>query len=215
MTYNVNEIQNLLDFFNPEHFISDDVDQFIDEIGMQDYVPEFTWEAGATKCVIIPCDYDYVLKIPFDGQIDEFEEYPEFKYFYNGGGEEGWDYCELEVAFYEGIIKEKGFQQFFLPIEQVYGTNWPIYVQQKAAVFDYNVIRSSADSLERVKTEVKKPVSVPDEWLAVCLENLDGDIDRLNEFVDFLRENFHDLHCGNIGYLGNQAVIIDYAGYDD
>ena len=215
MTYNVNEIQNLLSFFNPEHFTDNDTYQLTDEISMRDCAPEFSWESGATKFVIIPENCDYVIKIPFNGQVDEYEEEPEFQYFYNGGGEEEWDYCDLEVAYYEGIIKEHGFQQFFLPLEQVYGTNWPVYVQQKAEVFEYSKTRSSAESLERVKSEVKQSTSLPDEWLAVCLDNLNGDMDRLNKLVFFLRENFYDLHCGNIGYLNGQAVIIDYAGYND
>ena len=60
-----------------------------------------------------------------------------------------------------------------------------------------------------------KQVSLPDTWLATCLENLNNNIEKLDEFIHFIKSNFSDLHSGNLGYLGNQAVILDYAGFAD
>lgn len=220
MTYNINEIKDLLSFFNPEHFTDEDVDFFIDELNQQNCVPEFNWEAGATKCVIIPNNYDYVIKIPFDGEINyEENEEGNFRYYYNGGGTEGWDYCELENEYWIDIIQHSDFSQFFLCPKSIDVGNWPVYIQPKIVPCNENIKEryKSIDSVYKVRTESKmyNHTRLPDVWLAACLENLEGDIEKLDEFIIFLKDNFSDLHEGNIGYLGNQAVILDYAGFND
>ena len=220
MNYNVNEIKEMLNFFNPEHFTDEDVDIFIEEFSNQNCHPEFTWEAGCTKCVIIPDNRDYVIKIPFDGSYDYYDdENGNFVYFYNGGGEEGWDYCELENEYWIDKIQDSEFSQFFLFTQMINVNNWPIYVQEKVVTVQEEFNRthySSINSLYKVRESgTSSRVDLPDDWLAVCLENLNNDIDKLNEFIDFLKDNFSDLHIANIGYCGNQAVILDYAGFDD
>lgn len=220
MNYNVNEIKEIFSFFNPEKFTDEDVDDFIDELANHNCVPEFSWELGATKCVIIFYNRDYVVKIPFNGKMEwdyDTDDY-EFQYFYNGGGKEGWDYCQLEQEYYIDIIENSGFEQFFLKNEAIKVGNWPIYIQQKISECceNYPAPRyRSVDSLYRVRTESKEKTKLPDEWLAVCLENLNGNIEKLDEFISFLKNNFSDLHRGNIGYIGHQAVVLDYGGYDE
>lgn len=217
MNYNVNEIKELLKFFNPEHFTEDDIDKFIEDFGNQNCVPNFTWDAGATKCVIIPCNYDYVIKIPFDGERD-WENDDAFRYYYNGGGEEGWNYCELEQEYWYEKIEGSEFSKFFIMPESLdVNPNWPIYIQPKVDVCSECQGKphySSVDSLYKVRTEVGSVTYLPDTWLAVVLENLNNDLDKLNEFIDFLDE-FSDLRMDNLGFIGNQAVIIDYAGFGD
>ena len=221
MNYNVNELKDMLKFFNPEHFTDEDVDNFVSELGLVNCVPEFNWEFGATKCVIIPENRDFVIKIPFDGEITyEDSEEGDFRYYYNGGGKEGWDYCELENEYWADLIEGSEFKQFFLRPEAIdVNENWPIYIQPKVVPCNENVKRHylDIDSIHRVRTESKmfKQVSLPDTWLATCLENLNNNIEKLDEFIHFIKTNFSDLHSGNLGYLGNQAVILDYAGFAD
>lgn len=178
---------------------------------------DFSWDTGASKCVIIPTDEDYVIKIPFDG---DWSYYPErnFCSFVSGGGE-GWDYCKLEQEMYEDIIISNPFSDFFLPNISIENNKWPIYIQKKAIVFSETMEDpyDSVESVYKVRTESKsRPyINLPDEWLAVCLENLNNDIEKLDEFLDFLLDNFSDLHQGNIGYLDGHAIILDYGGYDE
>lgn len=218
MNINLNEIKQYLKNFNPEHFTEDDVDYFISEISLKDSTPDFNWETGATKCVLIPDNRDYVIKIPFDGEMDYFEDC-KFRYFYNGAGWEGWDYCSLEQEYYIELIKGSEFEEFFLCPESIDAhRDWPIYVQPKITPCAEAEGRhyKSIDSLYTVREEgiSSKIRDIPDIWLATCLENMNNDVDKLNRFTDFLKENFNDLHTGNIGYLGDRAVIIDFAGFD-
>ena len=216
MYYNVNDFKDYFENkFEPWHFTSNDVDDLVCDIEKNFPDFEFTFEMGATKCVIIPIKEDFVIKIPFDGENREIDEYHDWEEFYQftGGGAEGWDYCDQECAYYEDIIKGSGFEKFFLP-NSVLGFNWPVYTQQKAEVCNEAYRETSKKSKEMVK-EIKKTMRrcFPNTWLELCLENLNYDVNKFKDFICFLDDNFSDLHSNNIGYLDNQAVIIDYAGY--
>jgi len=214
MDYNVS---NFKEFFNKKfiscHFTSNDIDDLVYEIEKNFPNFSFTFEEGATKCVIIPKEADYVIKIPFDGEYRENEELEEEFYMFSGGGQEGWDYCDQECAYYEDIIKGSGFEKFFLP-NSVLSFDWPMYTQQKAEVYIDSYRKTSNKSKKMVK-EMKKSIwtNLPNIWLELCLENFNFDINKLKNFICFLDDNFSDLHRSNIGYVGNQAVVIDYAGY--
>ena len=218
-------IETFKRFFNekfvPEHFTSNDVDDLIYEIEQVFPKFDFTFETGATKCVIIPAKYDYVIKIPFDGEYkdryiknDDGEEEEEEEFImFTGGGQEGWDYCDQECVYYEDIIKGSGYEKFFLS-NKVLSFDWPIYTQSKAEIYVDAHRDTSKKSKELVK-EMRKSIwtHLPNPWLELCLENFNYDVDKLKNFICFLDDNFSDLHKSNIGYLDNQAVIIDYAGY--
>ncbi len=214
MDYNVN---NFKEFFNKKfvscHFTSSDVDDLVCEIEKNFPKFNFTFEEGATKCVIIPKETDYVIKIPFDGEYRNNEEEEEEFYMFTGGGQEGWDYCDQECAFYEDIIKDSGFEKFFLS-NNVLSFDWPMYTQQKAEVYVDSYRKTSNKSKQMVK-EMKRSIwtNLPNIWLELCLENFNFDVNKLKNFICFLDDNFSDLHRSNIGYVGNQAVVIDYAGY--
>lgn len=222
MDINFNEIELYLKNFNPEHFTEEDVDNFI--CGMSKDVPDFNWEYGATKCVIIPENRDYVIKIPFDGELDFNDEFEEeerddgyFRYFYEGGGEDGWDYCQLEQEYFYEYLEESEFRDFFLVPETVnVKKDWPVYIQEKAIPYQEasGPVYKSTDSLYEVRTSgISSYTRIPDLWLAVCLENLNNDIEKLREFLNFLQDNFSDLHEGNIGYRNGHAIVLDYGGF--
>jgi len=216
MNYNVNDIKKWLNFFNPEHFTNYDIDDFIDVLSGVKGFPEFNWEYGATKLCIIPEFEDYVIKIPFDGEVDYQGE--NFTYFYNGGGEEGWDYCALEDEYFVDTVLYSGYEKFFLTTDCITVNGWPIYIQEKVTVYkdSKNIPVPSKESVATVrkKSKMKNDVSLPTYWVAIALENFNNDIDALDDFLRFLYFNFTDLHSGNIGYKGKQVIILDYGGYN-
>ena len=71
---------------------------------------------GASKAVVIPHDYGYVIKIPFNGSgeydydedDDDADEELIFNDFTGALIGNGWDYCLAETLVYE-IAKEEGF----------------------------------------------------------------------------------------------------------
>lgn len=218
MNYNVNDIKNWFSFFNPMYFTDEDVDNFVEDLSNVKGFPEFDWEIGATKCCIIPYNTDYVIKIPFNGEMhwNCYENIYNFQFFYNGGGEDGWDYCALEDEYFVEKIEGSGYEKFFLTAECVEVNNWPIYIQQKVDIYNDVNVYPSNESIVKVRTEskIRGDVSLPDIWMAIGLENFDGNIEALDDFLAFISDNFTDLHSGNIGFLNDQIVIIDYAGYD-
>ena len=218
MNYNVNDIKKWFKFFNPEHFTDSDVDNFVDDLSRVIGFPEFDWEAGATKLCIIPWDTDYVIKIPFDGEMQwdyDDKEY-RFQYFYNGGGDGGWDYCALEDEYFVDKILGTGYEEVFLTTDCITINDWPVYIQQKVDTYNESNAYPSNESMLKIRTEskVRGEVSFPDIWMGIGLENFEGNIKKLDNLLRFLRDNFTDLHPGNIGYFNNQIIILDYAGYD-
>lgn len=176
----------------------------------------YDFEYGATKLVIIPCDEDYVIKIPFntteDGELFEAAPYGE------------WNYCESEMSLYEEA-KERGFGEMFKPLFQVIVNPYPVYFQEKVVCFyDSDLWHSkkrSAAFLKEIKTTLgKKGIftsRLEENWRADCVEFL-GSIERFEEFWNFLLEfgMADDLHSANVGYTAEETpIILDYAGYNE
>ena len=218
MNYNIEDIKLYMENFGTNdkgYFTEDDVDWFICEISQE--APNFNWETGATKLVIIPDEFDYVIKIPFNGEWRCGEIVP----FYASQGYDSDDYCSAELEYYLEA-KEHGFEDMFLPIEQVMEIDGiPIYVQAKATILDdegEKVEYSSKDSRDKILDAYRKGErffsKLPLSWTASCLDVL-GDISKVREFMDFLynTEISRDLHRRNVGYYNKKAVIIDYGGY--
>ena len=219
-------------------FTEDDVEDFIWYID-RDSVPSFHYEAGASKLVLIPDEYDFVIKIPFTGAYAEVGEYYDdeqgewvtsedggcYEDFYGSSDDSGCNYCAAECEIYEEA-KDNGFEQLLLKIEKVGEFNGtPVYIQPKVKSFTYtgNTEKySSNKSKEIVKEEKSKRkkdfgitiCSFPTDWSASCLDIL-GSIDELNRFFEFLNEKSGDLHSNNIGYCNGKPCIIDYAGFWD
>jgi len=217
------------------YFGEEDVDYLVSGIPAEE---EFDYDTGATKCVLIPVKGEFVIKIPFNGCVCscstcDVEEPLEcdrdscpYHAFENGGGEYSDDYCALEVERYE-FIKENypEFIDFFLPLEKIMEVkHYPVYIQPKCEIFDYldseDLIESSTskESIKTVRSDAANQISAPAEWLAICFDNLDKDINKYNRFITMLKETriSGDLHSKNLGFYKNHAIILDYAGfYDD
>ncbi len=224
MNYNIEEIRKILKGFNPEHFTDMDYDliDIIDAHTSTNEKDNWSWESGATKAVIISKNKDYVLKVPFDGWYDSSEDECSiiFKYFYNGGGCEGWDYCELENEYYNNIVKGTKFEKYFICPKLIDVSEWPVYIQEKVEVYA-DIINPLTLSREEDRKTVKNSKKVqevsnlPIPWLAVVLEKMGNNIEEFEEFITFIHDNFSDLHRGNIGFLNGNPVIIDFGGFDE
>lgn len=212
--------------FNDEgYFTEEDVDYLIEDI----LTDEFNYETGATKCVIIPDNTDFVIKIPFNGSIVSCSDCDEYashcfrgccpKYgFKCGGGLNHDNYCALEEELYNKVKTEYSqFIDFFLPTIKICEVNdYPIYIQKKAEVFENKIYSTSENSKKKVES-CNFPVSAPIEWLAKCLEDMNNDLEMYYDFLFMLSELEinGDLHRGNVGYYNGHAVLIDYAGFRD
>ena len=88
MDFDPNEITRYVESFHLnywEGFTESDVDDFVSSIDTK-RVPEFDYDAGATKLVIMPENRDYVIKIPFSGLYNEWGDYIPF----NGAEDDGY-----------------------------------------------------------------------------------------------------------------------------
>ena len=224
MTYDINEITRYVEEFGVnsyDGFTEQDVDYFISSIDTK-RVPEFDYETGATKLVIVPEDREYVIKIPFSGYYDEFGDYIPF----NGAEDDGYgdDYCGAEQIYYSEACRA-GYAQFFMKticVANRYG--YPIYIQEKVKEFcKYSCMgfQRKYTSDESLKTVVSNHLEIktqlPKMWLASCLTIFEGDEQKLMDFIKFLDDTGikTDLHQGNLGYFKGGPVIIDYGGYHE
>lgn len=234
MDYNINDILPYIDILHLDslsHFTADDamirIENYYARYEEEDnslLLPPFQYDEGCTKLVIIPSNLDYVIKIPFSACVSG----DAIIGFENGGGDEYWDYCALEMEIYlkfkeycEREGKEK-FINFLLPIEQVISGPWdyPVYIQAKVVSAEYCFSRQydfcNDVSINKIRTNKMELNSLPNFWLASCLEKLNNNIDALKELCNIIKiNNIDDLHCGNVGFYNNFPVIIDYGGYSE
>ena len=195
-------------------FSEEDVDDFLESMWYEG-LPDYDYQIGATKLVIIPCNTTFVIKIPYNEAIHFGECFDLI------GLPKGFnDYCQYELALYE-IAEVEGWEEFFLPIEYIGEYKGiPIYIQEKAEEYLYCPIDySSEDSRKAVENKRKEdryylPLSLPFDWIACCLDILKS-MEKVREFFRFLENTkiSRDLHKANIGYFKNKPVIIDYGGY--
>lgn len=203
-------------------FTEQDVDNFVSGIDIH-RVPEFDYESGATKLVIIPENRDYVIKIPFTGILDWGDEGDRTEYIpFYGAEDDGWgdDYCRAEEMFYE-MAEKAGYEEFFMPI-YCEGTmrGHSIYTQEKVDIFvsHCSIAEQEKYSSKESKQKVKdKNYPLPKLWLASCLTAFGEDEEKLNNFLDFLEKTGmnNDLHSGNLGFFKGRPIIIDYGGFHD
>lgn len=197
------------------NFIADDIG-FIKLKLNTPNISLYTFEYGATKCVIIPENTDYVIKIPFTGTVDDWydkDEYHEFEY--GEDDDRPWDYCMNEVLRYQRA-KEAGMEGFFAETRLIgYKDGFPIYVQEKCVCARADKKRDSKYSLEeKNKTLDLTSYSGIDVIWLTDVRMMYGD-EVCKEFVDYVDENEwnDDLRASNLGYKDGRPVVIDYSSY--
>ena len=129
------------------------------------------------------------------------------------------DYCGLEAEYF-AEAKQLGLDEFFAATEFVmYCNNIRVYVAERAEV---SFERLSSDLYEKLESSGMKESKIWDTINEAdsCCEFLDwlvpyyADNDKAEELFNFLNESdINDLHSGNIGYIGDRLVLIDYSGY--
>lgn len=219
MNCNIYEIESFLKETHWDYkagFSEDDAEEFLESIWYEG-MPNYDYEVGATKLVIIPTDLDYVIKIPynmayFEGDCYDFIGLPQG--FAN--------YCEYELHLYE-VAHDAGWGNLFLPTEYIGNfAGLPIYIQPKAEEYGKNfcdyATEASKEAIMNKRKEDRRGflnfLSLPFDWVACCLDILHS-FDKLRQFFYFLEneEISRDLHRANIGFYKNKPVIIDYGGY--
>ena len=72
-------------------------------------------DTGATKLVLMPREFEFVVKIPFFGE-DWDETNEEYIQFSGADEPEGWNYCEVESILYSKAEEEE-VEEYFLEIK--------------------------------------------------------------------------------------------------
>ena len=206
-------------------------------------LPSFSFDAGATKGVVIFQNENFVLKIPFTEIVKEnhcyhsdstenysrsywAEEGMEFCYAYKAGIIEfddntdcNWDYCRLESAIYKKA-EEEGLGAYFAKEELIgyIGNLHPVYMQQKCKVFsEMNIDYKSQDYKE--KSEISNSLCKKFNFSNFNSIWIADFIDMYGEYefeklVTFIRNyDIEDLRACNIGYFDGAPILFDYAGY--
>lgn len=185
---------------------------------------------GATRATIIDESSDYVVKV--DIATDEWgdssceremniisaaKEQGLLQYFTDGVylGE----YCRTfewyNVVDFDTWMTEEDFwnavERDELKLE-TFTVRLPLYGYQKADCDSYRQVNSSEDDEKYVRSH-KSPLSQRSMKVALAFLTQYG-ADVYEELSEFCNEwNINDLHNGNIGYVHNQVVFVDFAGY--
>lgn len=189
---------------------------------------DFDIRCGVSKLVIVLDEYSFVIKIPFNGQFESWEdddgvEHEDFREFEMACDDEPDDYCydELEKIT---AIKQNGFGDFAPEMEyltQVDG--FSIYIQEKVKTFE--CITSTEAMRKRAKEENSDYHYGPLDWRALIMDFYGENY--WERFVDWCKSYFGhtlfhpcevltDLHSGNVGVrYDGRPVILDLSGYRD
>jgi hypothetical protein len=184
---------------------------------------------GATQFVIIDPDLTDVIKIPFNGTYDNWDNdkecYQTFRNFEN-------DYTKRTEKIYkdaEGAgLSDIFLEQKFLGLS---ANNIPIFRQEYVYPCEDGQPPSGTnptkESKELVKKNINKYVSGNSEleynywsmfekdWTAAAIDWYDYEyIEKLFNFLN--QRDLFDFHSGNYGYRANgEPVIFDYCDYLD
>ena len=182
----------------------------------------WAYNYGVSKLVLIPDEYNFVVKIPFSCTDYDEDDNKEFQMaYYIESGEYGWDYCRAEAEFYEAA-KVHGVEKFFAPtiyIGDIKG--WPIYIQDKCLIFEESNSQYSHSEEDRCRSSEKldsmKIASerVPIDFIVDMFKDYpDEEVAGVFNFIDEV--GIEDLHGSNCGYNKDGLVVFtDYSGYHD
>jgi hypothetical protein len=184
------------------------------------FLKKFAYLHGVSKLCLFFQDYDWVVKIPFNGQ--EYYECRDEKtlwlpFNFNCGS---WDFCREELLNYEQA-EEEGLECFFAETRYFCETNknYPIYIQEKVIPMleDTEIRTPSENSLSLARTK-DFSCRCNEKWIASAIDYYGEELTK--KFINFvMMEHPHvgdDLHKGNIGYrLDGSPCVLDYSGWFD
>ena len=203
---------------NFEELCEDSVEEQVIENLDYDIYEDSEYGLGATKITIFPKESEIVVKIPLTHDSYNYNYSEEgIKPFIGAGEPDGWNYCKAENILYERAVKadiEYAFLETKL-IGRARG-NHPIYIQKKAEMLceRKDSYPKEPEKTQKMRTYCKDNYGRYFDafWLLDFVESYSKD--ALQSLFTFLDNNaITDLHEGNLGYVDNLPVIVDYAGY--
>ena len=197
---------------------------------------DYTVDSGASKVVLVFTNSDYVVKIPFKGDCDNYdcenscnrdrscsrcsrrvseENCDEFTGARIGESEYSWDYCAAEQFFYEKAVIA-GVEEFFIKTIFIgVFDGHPIYLQEKVEVYGYSSKTKSSEQSKEIFMKKFRHSEIQNADFGGLLVDCYGE-ERVNQLVEFLSEvGISDLHSSNVGIRANRPVLFDYSGYSD
>jgi len=209
------------DDFCEENFWS-----YIDKSIIEDCDAEVNY--GATKLVFSFKDTDFVIKIPFFGSYeeeycsdesdneDEYNEYYGycFKEFSGAPLDNDWNYCAAESEIYK-LAKEEGIEDLFAKTEFLGRVNdLFVYTQEKAEMFDYcktTLSKEDSISIQKKMKDISSPIR-SEVWVYDFINYYNEEL--FDELCAFLNKyEINDMHSGNIGYIEDRPVLVDYSAF--
>lgn len=186
------------------------------------YKKPFDYATGATKGVLIFEQLGFVIKIPFCRNSEDCyynSAYGEYEccYFTGADTDNGWDYCEAEANKYERA-EEEGLAQCFAKTKKIGDIDgYPIYMQELADIYksiDYQSSHTEEDSRQVSSICNSNNFYMFNlEWLSDAFHYYGEKV--FHKLLEFIRiVGINDLHDGNIGYIGNRPVLVDYSSFD-
>ena len=213
-------ILNLLSTFNLKH-----LSQYNFMKKLQALDDNFILASGVSKVAIIPKEKNYVIKIPYYGKYRKSNGIKCFDPYFSSISKSG-DYCKSEEIIYNKA-KANGLDTFFAEIEQIGKIkSIPIYVQRKAVIFEdvYYPEDDEEENLNEHEISIFKTITtkysdlVEDEYLPLSwMKDFIRSYGELafDKLYNFLSDNnIQDLHGGNIGYICERPVLVDFSGFE-
>lgn len=182
------------------------------------YKKPFDYATGATKGVLIFEQLGFVIKIPFCRNSEDYDDYYECcNYFTGADTDNGWDYCEAEADKYQRA-EEEGISMCFAKTEKIEEIDgYPIYMQELASIYknvDYQSSHTEEDSRQVNSICDSNNFYIFNiEWLSDAFHFYGEKV--FHKLLEFIRTvGINDLHDGNIGYIENRPVLVDYSSFD-
>ena len=213
-------ILNLLSTFNLKH-----LSQYNFMKKLQALDDNFILASGVSKVAIIPKEKNYVIKIPYYGVYRKSNGIKCFDPYFSSISKSG-DYCKSEEIIYNKA-KANGLDTFFAEIEQIGKIkSIPIYVQRKAVIFEdvYYPEDDEEENLNEHEISIFKTITtkysdlVEDEYLPISwMKDFICSYGELafDKLYNFLSDNnIQDLHGGNIGYISERPILVDFSGFE-
>lgn len=197
-------IENLVQNYNFKDFLSNPTpDTYRDWIDKTSDFPVLLF-SGETKVVLWETGWPCVIKIPLMHR--------------------DFDYCRAEVRNYKKAV-EAHLENFFAFCDLL--TNFKVDDEHTVPIYIMEYVEvNERKTSSIVKSYLDNSGYTPDSSMWACIDDMDGEekiLAYLYELLgeeayevlnDFCRENYiNDLHTGNVGFRGEDIVLIDYSGF--
>ena len=165
---------------------------------------------GATKGCFVFKDLDFVIKFNLE----------------NNGSHRIDDCVGQELFIYE-MAKERGLNKILIPTSKFYtNQNGIVFIKQRKISYvaeeqkgklrdKYKIKDKNANDRFIYKVRgsfYQRATALDNDWLKRAIHIYGKKF--IKEFAQFTIEyKINDLHCANIGYIGNKPVILDFSGF--